>query len=167
MCHLAATIPDAYFALRPGAVCTALQQCAKLPATCPAFRVKSTLAPTTNITDTRLDLCTAEGLASGAQLPRVLTGEAGHTWHLTASGTCPQGCPCSLHGDSVTKPAVPRCLLLQAPSQLDGALLMLIAAAPTCSATSTTQPPRPTSTRAPAAATQPSSTASALPSHLC
>lgn len=89
LCRLAVTIPDAYFALRPGAVCTALQQCAKLPATCPAFKVKSTLAPTTNISDTRIDLCTAEGLASGAQLPRVLTGETAHTCGSTIA-VCPE-----------------------------------------------------------------------------
>lgn len=66
-------IPNAFFALRAGAVCTAMQSCTGLPATCTVpLKATSIVTPAVNITGS-LDLCTREGLTGGSQLPRVLT----------------------------------------------------------------------------------------------
>lgn len=76
----ASRIPKAFFALRAGAMCTAMQRCTSLPPTCPTpLKVASLVAPTTvNITGP-LDLCSREGVVGGNQLVKVLTpaGEAG------------------------------------------------------------------------------------------
>jgi hypothetical protein len=61
-------IPQAFFALRAGALCTAMQRCINVPQTC----VLKMLVGTANIS-AALDMCSAEGVAGGTQLPRVLT----------------------------------------------------------------------------------------------
>lgn len=66
--------PNAYFALRAGAVCTAMQRCVNLPDTC-NLKVKSVVSPYNTNATGHLDLCTAEGVSSGVQLPFVRTGK--------------------------------------------------------------------------------------------
>jgi hypothetical protein len=63
-------IPNAFFPLRAGAVCMAMTRCSNVPAAC-SLNVTSVTSSSRVVGG--LDLCTAEGVAGGSQLPRVLT----------------------------------------------------------------------------------------------
>lgn len=72
--YIMPTGSSGYFGLRPGAVCSSLGECSALPADC-RLRVPDG-APLANVTG-GLDMCSAEGVASGSPLPGVVTVAGG------------------------------------------------------------------------------------------